>query len=91
MANSLDAQAFAPYHGKKFTAVCDEFRETARNAIAHLDPFQSEPSLIADQCADVEKCENAIPVIKYIAREMLKNEIAADPQMNAAPAPKTEN
>ncbi len=84
---SLDEEAFAPYLGKKFTDVCDGFRETARNAIAHIDPFQTEPSLIADQCADVEKCEAAIPVIKYIAREMVKNEIAADPQMNALPAP----
>ncbi|MGC9261750.1 MAG: hypothetical protein ACP5I8_16930 [Phycisphaerae bacterium] len=41
--------------------------------------------------ADVEQCEAAIPVIKYIAREMVKNEIAADPQMNAPPALKTEN
>ena len=80
---SHEAEAFAPYHGKKFTAVRDGFRATARNAIAHIDPFQGEPSLIADQCTDVEKCEAAIPVIKYIAREMVKNEIAADPQMNA--------
>ena len=88
---SLDAEAFAAYHGEKFTAVCDEFRGTARNAIAHLDPFQAESSLVADQWVDIEKCEVAIPVIKYIAREMVKNEIAADPQMNAPPAPKTEH
>ena len=82
-----DAEAFAPYLGKKFTVVCDGFRETARNAIAHLDPFRTEPSLVADQCADVEKCEIAITVMKYIARKLIENEIAADPEMNPPPIP----
>lgn len=56
-------------------------------ATPYLAPFKIGPSLVADEYSDVEYCEAALLIIKYIAREMVKNEIAADPQMNALPAP----
>jgi hypothetical protein len=82
-----------PQPRRFLTGVPDQFGVAYRR-IGHLEfPALENQALvlIADQCADVEKCETAIPVIKYIAREMIKNEIAADPQMNAPPALKTEH
>lgn len=67
---------FNPYLGRKFTWVLDQFRSVVRNAVAHLDP--EADSLVADKFEDVAGCEKAIPVVKYIARVMLSNELAAD-------------
>jgi hypothetical protein len=47
-------------------------RGTLRNAIAHLDP--NGDSLVADSFADIRACEQTVPVLKYIAREMLLHE-----------------
>lgn len=66
-----------PYLGKRFGWVIDHFREVARNAVAHLDPFGT--SAILDKFEDFARCEQAVPVLKYIAREMLLNELRADP------------
>jgi hypothetical protein len=52
-------------------------RDLLRNAVAHLDP--SGDSLMADEYKDVETCEEAIPVLRYVARQMLRHEIDADP------------
>jgi hypothetical protein len=68
---------FLPYLGKKFSSVLDEFRGIFRNALAHLDPEQDV--LLGDRFEDVIKCEKAIPVLKYIAREMFLEELRCDP------------
>ncbi len=78
-------QSFAPYLGMKFNRALDQFRGLVRNAIAHLDP--TSDSLVADKFEDVEECEKAIPVIKYIAREMLRNELAADAAVPSSVTP----
>jgi len=75
--NNLDMAAFTPYLGKKFTRIKDELRDELRNVIAHLEP--TEDCLIADKLEDVRSCELAVPVVRYMSRIMLRNEINADP------------
>lgn len=75
----LDADAFRPYLGKKFSAVLDELRTVVRTAVAHLDPFGD--SLVADEFEDITKCEILLPVVKYIARQMITRILTLDPTM----------
>ena len=66
--------SFKPFLGKKFTSVWDQdLRERIRHAVAHLR--EDAPSLTADRAVDVEICRQAVPVLHYIAREMLQREI----------------
>ena len=67
--------AIAPHFGRKFGAVVDEHRDVLRNAIAHLDPESTH--VVADKHADIAACEKALPVMRYIAREMLESELGA--------------
>lgn len=67
--------AFTPYLGRKFTWVTNQLRELVRNAVAHLDP--TADSLVLDSYSDMQRCELAIPVVKYIARMMVANEVRA--------------
>jgi hypothetical protein len=70
----LSREAFKPFLGRKFTYVWkQELRESIRNAVAHLR--EDEPSLTQDRAADVEVCRQALPVLHYIARTMLRAEI----------------
>jgi hypothetical protein len=73
----IEKHAFKAFLGKKFTFVIDHYRKFIRNAVAHLDP-ESE-SLSGDRFLDITKCMEAIPVIKYMAREMLRVELQLDP------------
>ena len=68
--------SFQPYLGRKYTWILDQLRPLIRNAIAHLDP--TGVSLVADRFEDVDRCERALPVVKYLARDMLRNELAMD-------------
>ncbi len=79
---SLDA--FRPYLGQKFTKVLDQLRGSLRNAIAHLDPTEvTGKSLSADKFEDIVMCEQAIPVVRYVSRVLLRNEVQADPKVGA--------
>lgn len=74
--DELVINEFRSYLGKKFTWIVNEhYRELLRNAIAHIDPTQNV--LIMDKFEDISKCEKAIYIIKYIAREMIQNELSA--------------
>jgi hypothetical protein len=75
-SDAFEQDLFRSYVGWKFTKVLDEFRDLFRNAISHLDPMGD--SLVIDKYDDFVRCENALPVIKYIAREMVENELKAD-------------
>ena len=67
--------SFAPYLGKKFTAVWKgDLRDRIRNAIAHLR--KDGPSLTADNSADIGICREAVPLLHYMARTMLLCEIS---------------
>ena len=68
------SKAFTAYLGMKFTKVWKEdLRDRIRNAVAHLR--EDAPSLTPDRSADVETCREAVPVLHYIARTMLRAEI----------------
>lgn len=62
---------FAPYLGKKFTAVRDELKSTLRNSIAHLDPDRDPFG--ADSYSDLARVEASIPVLRFMARVLLSS------------------
>jgi hypothetical protein len=75
--NELQRESFASYLSRKFTDIMDnELRGPIRNALAHLDP--SDDVLSADRWADLTRCEDALPVLQYIAREMIGHELEAE-------------
>ena len=77
--NPFHREFFQPYLGQKFTRVLDQLRNLLRNAVAHLDPMGD--SLVIDDFEDIAQCERAVPVIKYIGRVMLQNELQSDPNL----------
>ncbi|MDP9378677.1 MAG: hypothetical protein M3Q29_00735 [Chloroflexota bacterium] len=74
-------RVFQPYLGQRFAKVIPTLRTTIRHAIAHLD--LDSDSLNPDSYEDYHKCEWAVPVLRHIARVMLKNELKAHPQFAA--------
>jgi len=74
--DSLVKLAFKPYTGQSFIMILDSFRELIRNAIAHLS--QLDGALNSDKFDDFVTCDKAVPVLHYIARVMLTNELEID-------------
>jgi hypothetical protein len=74
---------FTPYAGWKFTRVIDELRPVIRNALAHLDP--EHDVLVADRFDDMERCEKAVPVLRYMSRIMLSSYLEADAKEPPSP------
>jgi len=71
----LSEESFKPYYGKKFTSVWEgDLRGRVRNAVTHLR--DDAPSLTTDRAADVEACRDAVPVLHYLARTMMQQELA---------------
>ena len=66
-------EQFGPFLGWKFTRVLDHFRPMIRNAIAHLDPEQDV--LDVDHFDDIQRCEKAIPVLRFMARTWMNAEL----------------
>ena len=65
---------FKPYLGKRFTWVRDDLRERLRHGLAHLLPGDTNiKSLSADVFNDVSTAEDAVPVLRYMARTLLKS------------------
>jgi hypothetical protein len=80
-ANDLGlADSLRPHARRKFTAVLDGLRPILRNAIAHLDPDSSP--LSQDHWDDLDKAEQALPALRWIARQLLDAEL----QGTAVPA-----
>jgi hypothetical protein len=71
--NLLPATEFTPFLGKKFGAVLDEIGFRARNAVAHLDPT-ADP-LLTDNIDDFVSVISITPVLRFIARVKIANEI----------------
>jgi hypothetical protein len=68
-------EALKPYAGRKFTAVLDGIRPALRHGIAHLDPDST--ILVQDRWADLRKVEEALPGLRWIARQLLDSELQA--------------
>jgi hypothetical protein len=68
-------QKFEPHLNKKFTKVRDEIRGDVRNALAHLDI--NENPLVIDTWQDMYIINRTVPVLRYMARTLLTNELDA--------------
>jgi hypothetical protein len=66
---------FTPYLGKAFAEVETGVRDTIRNAIAHLTPGRD--LRVADYLDDIHGCQKVIPILRYVARQLIQNELAA--------------
>ncbi len=67
---------FTLYLGKKFSWAKEQFRPLIRNAIAHLDPTKDNGDVIdADSFSDWIQCREAVPIMWYMASNMLDSEI----------------
>lgn len=64
---------FAPHLGKSFGEIREAVKGTIRDAIAHLTPGRD--LRIADYSADIRACRDITPVLRYIAREMIRGEL----------------
>jgi hypothetical protein len=70
-----DREIFRPYFGKTFAEIKASITDTIRNAIAHLTPGRD--IRIADHLDDVHACRNITPVLRYIARVLIEEELAS--------------
>lgn len=65
---------FVEFFGKTYQEVKDSFGDVIRNAAVHLTPGRD--LRVPDYMEDVEKCREAVPILRYIARELIMGEIA---------------
>ena len=65
---------FERYLGKRFTFVRDDLRERLRHGLAHLIPGDTHiQSLSADVFNDVSVSEEAVPVLRYMAKTLVSS------------------
>jgi hypothetical protein len=65
---------FTPYLGMSFAEIRDAVTDTIRNAVAHISPGMD--LRVADYAADVRACRAITPVLRYVARELIHDELA---------------
>ncbi len=70
-----DVRLISAYSGRSFSSVRNSLKSVLRNAVSHLAPRKK--LLHPDKLEDVKRCEQAIPVIAYIARSLLEYESRA--------------
>jgi hypothetical protein len=66
-------QTIQPYLGKTFREVEEALKPVIRDAIAHLTPGRDV--LVADRLDDLERCRTSVPILRYVARAILTQEI----------------
>jgi hypothetical protein len=64
---------FTPYLGKNFGEIKSAVEHTIRDAVAHITPGLD--LRIADYSADVRACRAVVPVLRYVARELIRDEL----------------
>lgn len=64
---------FTPHLGKSFAEIRDAVQDTIRNAVAHISPGMD--LRIADYAADIRACRDITPVLRYIARDLIQEEL----------------
>jgi hypothetical protein len=57
-----------------FAEIRDAVTDTIRNAVAHISPGMD--LRVADYAADVRACRAITPVLRYVARELIHDELA---------------
>lgn len=60
--------------GKRFKAIKEKMRPVMRNAVAHMDPEQAVK--IVDRFEDLEQILEWLPIVRYMAKRQLENELA---------------
>lgn len=79
---------FMPYLGKSFAEIRDAVTDTIRNAVAHIAPNMD--LRIADYAADIQACRAITPVLRYVARDLIHQELVtlsgADPSASSPAA-----
>ncbi|MBB6582877.1 methylamine utilization protein MauJ [Ralstonia solanacearum] len=60
--------------GKRFKAIKEQMRPVMRNAVAHMDPDQI--TKIVDRFEDFEAVIEWLPIVRYMAKRQLENELA---------------
>jgi hypothetical protein len=73
---------FMPYLGKNFDEIRRAVEHTIRDAIAHITPGLD--LRIADYAADIWACREVVPVLRYMARELIRNELAWVPSSGSS-------
>jgi hypothetical protein len=68
---------FTPYLGMNFGEIRDAVQHTIRDAVAHITPGLD--LLLADYAPDIRACRTIVPVLRYVARELIRDELAALP------------
>ena len=66
---------FMPYLGKSFAEIRDAVTDTIRNAVAHISPNMD--LRIADYAADFQACRTITPVLRYMVRDLIHEELAS--------------
>lgn len=75
--NLNDVSRFEPFTGWKFGRVRQELEHTVRDAVAHLDlSVRSQKFASSDKYDDLTVCRMAVPVLRYMARVMIENELS---------------
>jgi hypothetical protein len=64
-----DAIHFRPYIGKSYAWLIEAFDPVLRDAIAHITPGLK--SVSPDNLQDFSRCAEAVPVVRFIARDLL--------------------
>jgi hypothetical protein len=65
---------FTPYLGMNFGEIRDAVTGTIRKAVAHISPGMDLH--IADYAADIRACRAITPVLRYVARALIRDELA---------------
>jgi hypothetical protein len=73
---------FTPYLGKTFAEIKESVSNTIRNAIAHLTPGRG--IRVADYLEDIQACRDITPILRYMARALIRDELA---ELVSRPAP----
>jgi hypothetical protein len=77
---------FTPYLGQTFGEVDQAVKNTIRDASAHLAP---DFHRVSDYLEDVRACRAVVPVLRHIARELIRNELQFAPTHPEPPAAST--
>lgn len=72
-SDEMTVGEFNIHLAKSFKDVHEHYRDLIRNAIAHLS--QLDGVIDADSYDDISTCERAIPVLRFMARRMLQNDL----------------
>ena len=76
---------FTAYLGMSYTEIRDAVRKTIRDAVAHLTPGMD--IRVADYAADTRACRAVAPVLRYVARELIRAELAGAETASATGGP----